>query len=177
MATAQALKFRITASGPVGFDCWEGSGFPNCDPPIFKIFGTAPATGTFIGKEATLESTEKAAPEPPTYTQNLIDAQAVVTRKNGDKLFIHYGGHSPAPSPDETGIGHLADDLEFTIEGGTGRFEGASGGGRLTATGDVFYDARPTIVYSTLEGTITLKPRDHQDDDDDDLDDDDWGDG
>jgi len=172
----QDLNFRITASGPVGFDCWEGGGFPNCNPMIFKIFGTAPAQGTFIGKEGTLESTEKATPEPPTYQQNSIDAQAVVTRKNGDKLFIHYGGFSPAPSPDETGVGHLNDDLEFTVEGGTGRFENATGGGRLTATGDVFYDERPTVVSSVLEGKITLKDRDAQDDDDDDLDDD-WGDG
>ena len=61
----QESNFRITASGPVGFDCWEGGGFPNCDPMIFKIFGTAPATGTFIGSEATFETVEKATPQPP----------------------------------------------------------------------------------------------------------------
>jgi hypothetical protein len=171
---AQELNFDITASGPVGFDCWEGSGFPNCNPPIFKIFGTAPATGTFVGKNATLETTEKATPQPPTYQQNEVDGHAVVTRKNGDKLNIHYNGLSPAPSPDDTGVGHLADDLEFVIEGGTGRFENATGSGRLTATGDVYYDARPTVVSSEFKGTITLKDRDAGDDDDDDLDDD-WG--
>jgi hypothetical protein len=44
----------------------------------------------------------------------------------------------------------------------------------LTATGDVYYDARPTVVSSELNGTISLKPRDQADDDDDDLDDDNW---
>jgi hypothetical protein len=171
---AKESSFRITASGPVGFDCWEGGGFPNCDPMIFKIFGTAPATGTFVGKTATFETVEKATPQPPTFAQNEIDGHAVVKRKNGDELYIHYTGESPAPSPDETGVGHLNDDLGFVIEGGTGRFENATGSGRLTATGDVYYDARPTVVSSELNGTISLKPRDHADDDDDDLDDDNW---
>jgi|tagenome__1003787_1003787.scaffolds.fasta_scaffold20368129_2 hypothetical protein len=171
---AQESKFQITASGPVGFDCWEGGGFPNCDPMIFKIFGTAPASGTFVGKTATFETTEKATPQPPTYADNEVDGHAVVTRKNGDKLYIHYTGVSPAPNPDETGVGHLNDDLGFVIEGGTGRFENATGSGRLTATGAVYYDERPTVVESTLTGTISLKPRDQADDDDDDLDDD-WG--
>jgi hypothetical protein len=158
------LDLRITATGPVGFDCWQGSGFPNCNPPIFKIFGTAPAEGTFIGKHGTFSTVEQATPQPPSYAENVIDGHAVVTRKNGDKLYIHYTGLSPAPNPDETGVGHLDDDLEFVIEGGTGRFENASGSGRLTATGDVFYDTRPTIVSSQLKGTITLKHRDHHDD-------------
>ena len=173
---AQELRFHITASGAVGFDCWEGSGFPNCDPPVFKIFGTAPASGTFVGNNATFETVEKATPQPPEYAENEVDGHAVVTRKNGDKLNIHYHGLSPAPAPDDTGVGHLNDDLEFEIEGGTGRFENATGSGRLTATGNVYYDARPTVVDSQLKGTITLKPRDAQDDDDDDQDDD-WGDG
>ena len=173
---AQELNFDITANGAVGFDCWEGGGFPNCDPPIYRIFGTAPASGTFIGKQATFETVEKATPEAPSYTQNSIDGHATVTRRNGDKLFIHYTGLSPAPAPDASGVGHLDDDLAFVIEGGTGRFENATGSGRLTATGDVYYDARPTVVSSELKGTINLKPRDHDDDDDDDLDDD-WGDG
>jgi hypothetical protein len=171
-----AQEFLITASGAVGFDCWEGGGFPNCDPPIFKIFGKAPAQGTFIGKEATFETVEQATPQPPTYMENAVDGHAVVTRKNGDTLNIHYHGLSPAPGPDDTGVGHLNDDLEFEIEGGTGRFENATGSGRLTATGNVYYDARPTVVDSQLKGTINLKPRDEQDDADDDNDDD-WGDG
>jgi hypothetical protein len=170
----QQPNFRITASGPVGFDCWEGGGFPNCDPMIFKIFGTAPAKGTFIGQNATFETVEKATPQPPTYADNEVDGHAVVTRRNGDKLYIHYNGLSPAPSADETGVGHLNDDLGFVIEGGTGRFENATGSGRLTATGNVYYDARPTVVESELTGTINLKPRDPRNDDDDDMADDDW---
>ena len=173
---AQELDFLITATGPVGFDCWEGSGFPNCDPPIFKIWGTAAATGTFIGKQATLDTVEKSTPQPPAFAENDVDGHAVVTRKNGDKLNIHYSGLSPAPLPDENGVGHLKEDLGFVVEGGTGRFENATGSGRLTTTGDVYYDERPTVVSSQLKGTINLKPRDHQDDSDDDLDDD-WGGG
>ena len=36
---ASPPNFDIRASGPVGFDCWEGGGFPNCNPPAFLIFG------------------------------------------------------------------------------------------------------------------------------------------
>ena len=130
----------------------------------------------FRSNNATFETVERATPQPPTYMENEVDGHAVVTRKNGDTLNIHYHGLSPAPAPDDTGVGHLNDDLEFEIEGGTGRFENATGSGRLTATGNVYYDARPTVVDSQLKGTINLKPRDAQDDDDDDQDDN-WGDG
>jgi hypothetical protein len=59
----------------------------------------------------------------------------VVTATNGDQIFIHDTGISPAPSPDSTG------------------------GGRLTATGAVFFDGRPTIVSSELAGTIQMHPK------------------
>ena len=150
-------NFDIVASGPVGFGCAEGGQFPNCVPFVFLITGTAPAPGTHIGGRATFSTREIAT--PISFTDNSIDGHAVVTATNGDQIFIHYTGISPAPSPDSTGAGHLNDDLAFSITGGTGHFRDARGGGRLTATGAVFFDGRPTIVSSELAGTIQMHPK------------------
>ena len=148
-------NFDIVASGPVGFGCAEGAGLPNCTPPFSVISGTAPSSGTHIGGTRDVETREVATPIP-TFTDNSIDGNAVVTATNGDKIFIHYSGTSPAPSPDNMGVGHLNDNLKFSITGGTGRFADAPGAGRLTATGAVYYDGRPTIVSSELAGTIDM---------------------
>jgi hypothetical protein len=51
--------------------------------------------------------------------------------------------------------GDFHDDLAFAITGGTGRFGAATGGGRLTAHGNIYQV--PTIVSSELEGTIAIR--------------------
>jgi hypothetical protein len=152
-------NFDIFAKGAVGFGCANpADAFPVCvNPPAFAITGDAPAYGTHVGLDARFQTVEIATPMPPDFANNSINGHAMITVSGGDQLFIHYCGISPAPSPDATGVGHLNDNLVFDITGGTGRFSNASGNGRLTATGDVFFDARPTIVSSQLRGTITMQ--------------------
>jgi hypothetical protein len=151
-------NFDVEATGAVGFGCANPADpFPVClNPPAFAITGTAPAHGSHVGGKATFSTREIATPIPPTFTNNSIDGHATVTATNGDQIFIHYFGISPAPTPDSTGVGHLNDNLTFEITGGTGHFSDASGSGRLTATGVVYFDARPTIVHSELSGTISM---------------------
>ncbi len=157
---ASPPNFDIQASGAVGFDCWAGGVFPACNPFIFRITGDAPAHGTHIGGNATFSTVEEATPISP--TQNSIDGHAVVTASNGDQICIHYTGISPAPVGDFSHPGHLNDDLSFRIENysgctSSGHFSDASGSGRLTATGTVYYDGiHPTIVSSELKGTIAM---------------------
>ena len=151
MAASQPT-FDVVAKGRVGFGCAKGGQFPNCKPFVYLLTGTAPASGTPIGEHGTFNTRESATPISKTH--NRIDGHAVVTAADGDKIFIHYTGLSPAPAADKTGVGHLNDDLRFSITGGTGRYAGAQGSGRLTATGAVYYDKRPTIVSSKLLGTI-----------------------
>jgi hypothetical protein len=151
-------NFDIFATGPVGFGCAFGGIFPTgCTGFAFLITGDAPANGTHIGDAARFQTHEIATPAPPTFVNNNIDGHAMVTASNGDQIFIHYCGQSPAPTPDNTGVGHLNDNLVFDITGGTGIFANATGNGHLIAGGDVFFDARPTIVSSELKGTITMQ--------------------
>jgi hypothetical protein len=49
---------------------------------------------------------------------------------NGDEVYIEYAGFAPGPDPD-TGIIHV--ELDYMIVGGSGRFDGAHGGGEMTA--------------------------------------------
>jgi hypothetical protein len=150
-------NFDIFATGPVGFGCaYGGTFFPfTCVGFAIQITGDAPAYGTQIGDDARFQPVEIASPRDA--TSNNIDGHATVTASNGDQLFIHYCGISPAVFPDANGVGHLDDHLVFDITGGTGHFSNASGNGNLTAGGDVFFDARPTIVSSELKGTITMQ--------------------
>jgi len=151
-------NFDIFATGAVGFGCAFGGVFPTgCVGFAFLITGDAPAHGTHIGDAARFQTREIATPVFPTFVNNSIDGHATVTASNGDQLFIHYCGLSPAPTPDATGVGQLNDNLVFDITGGTGIFSKASGNGHLTASGDVFFDPRPTIVSSELKGTITMQ--------------------
>ena len=151
-------NFDVFATGPVGFGCAFGGVFPNaCTGFAFAITGDAPAHGTHVGDDAHFKTVEIATPTFPTFVNNSIDGHATVTGSNGDQLSIHYCGISPAPVPDATGVGHLNDNLVFDITGGTGHFSNATGNGHLTAGGDVFFDARPTVVSSELKGTITMQ--------------------
>lgn len=49
---------------------------------------------------------------------------------NGDEVYIDYAGVAPAPDP-ATGL--ITAELVYVVTGGNGRFEGASGGGEMTA--------------------------------------------
>ena len=149
-------NFDIFATGAVGFGCAYGGVFPiGCVGFAYEITGDATAYGTHIGDDARFQPDEIAS--PISATSNNINGHAMVTASNGDQLLIHYCGTSPAVMPDSAGVGHLNDHLVFDITGGTGHFSNASGNGNLTASGDVYFDARPTIVSSELKGTITLQ--------------------
>jgi hypothetical protein len=139
-------RFDIVTSGPVTF-AWE-------DAPCngYRIIGTAEAHGTHIGDKATFSTKECARPDYEAGV-NHVDGEAVVTATSGDEIFIHYGGDSPVP---DMKTGDFHDDLEFSITGGSGSFDGATGSGRLTAHGNI--NDNPTIVESHLEGTIDLQP-------------------
>jgi hypothetical protein len=134
-------RFDIVSSGPVDY-VPEGE--------AFRITGTATASGTVIGESGSFTTSELARPDFQTGI-NHVDGEAVVAGSNGDELYIHYFGESPVPNME---TGDFADDLQFSITGGTGRFEGATGSGRLTAHGNV--NARPCVVESHLVGTIEL---------------------
>jgi hypothetical protein len=163
---ADQPNFDIHTSGQVGFTIPDFTCPPSPLPPPFvpiRIFGVAPAPayGTHIGDVgdgATLSISECATPSMDP-TVNNIDGHATVTAPNGDQIFIHYYGPTGALFPDFSKpcpTAQLSDDLAFDITGGTGHFAGASGHGRLTAGGTVYFCPTPTIVTSEFKGTISM---------------------
>jgi hypothetical protein len=141
-AQGAGSNFHIVAPGPVAF-AFEP--FP-CGG--FRITGLAAASGTHVGSKGTMRADECSRPDGPI---NHVDGQAVVTATGGDEIAIHYYGDAPAA--DASGAIH--EDLTFVITGGTGHFEDATGGGRLTTNGVINFFG-PTLVTAHLDGTIKL---------------------
>lgn len=109
-----------------------------------RVVASGSATGTELGA-GTWNDTECAA---FTATGIAIDGQLTLTAANGDQLDVVY--HADSAFPDATGAIHPQGT--FTIEGGTGRFAGATGGGSLAADANV---ADPATT-AALDGTIEL---------------------
>jgi hypothetical protein len=146
LAAATPLRsppnFDVVASGPVGYYV-----DPIACPGGSVITATSPARGTHIGGKGSLTAHECAQPDFAAGL-NHIDGEGVLTATDGAKIFYHYGGTAPLP---DFSTGALSEDLAFSITGGTGRFAGASGGGRLRTHGNFYVS-----VTGEFEGTLTM---------------------
>ncbi|MBV8266873.1 MAG: hypothetical protein JO252_11150 [Planctomycetaceae bacterium] len=76
----------------------------------------------------------------------VTDGSAILTAANGDQLFLDYGGRG-VPN----GVG-FDDTYHFTVDGGTGRFAEATGGGVVQST-DVPGANHPFVAV--LDGVIS----------------------
>jgi len=79
-----------------------------------------------------------------------------LTGANGDQIYLVYSGSAPFPAPGTEGSIIVA-DIDFEVTGGTGRFEGATGGGEMTAY-IVFagFGVPAWPARWVWEGTVTL---------------------
>ena len=144
MATPRENEFTLRGSGtgiltqtPLSGTSWS-----------VKVHGTGQVThlgrvtvDISYGEVNLSENGDNLEPGPPTGT-------GVITAPNGDKLFgtFRFLG-LPTPTP-----GLLAIAGTFTITGGTGKYEGATGSGLYVGTGYV-----PTNEIKTqIEGTLSL---------------------
>ena len=141
LPAATPPNFDVTARGPVEF-AFEP--FP-CGG--FRVTGVAAATGTHVGGRGTFAANECSQPDGAV---NHIDGRATLTTTGGDQIFIHYYGDAP---PFNVVTGALAEDIAFSITGGSGYFADARGGGRLTT--DAHFYASP-IVTARLVGSIEI---------------------
>jgi hypothetical protein len=85
---------------------------------------------------------------------DITGGEMVFVAANGDVVYIDYEGHTP--TLDELVPGEeFSVDIEFFIDGGTGRFEDASGGGLMTAF-VLFEDPNAPVVAASWvwSGTI-----------------------
>ena len=85
------------------------------------------ATGTASHLGQVVLMSAHCTPEPGVDT---IAGEMTLVAANGDEVYISYTGVNGPPDP-VTWI--LISDVDFVITGGSGRFEGATGGGDMTA--------------------------------------------
>jgi hypothetical protein len=78
------------------------------------------------------------------------DGRVTLTAASGDQLFLTFAG-TLTPTEVE---GVLGVNNPFQIVGGTGRFEGAAGGGAATGSLDVRVPETPLVL--NLDGTLIL---------------------
>lgn len=145
--------FRSSASGTISIepflDC-DFSGFPDvvCDQVIETVF-----IATHLGKStntttglATLHVFQACTtPDGSTGVRYDVATSAVVVAANGDELYA-----TTSVSGCGDGIGLTEPAGTYTITGGTGRFDGATGAGTVSAStiGELFSNSwTGTITY------------------------------
>jgi hypothetical protein len=124
------FKGRFTAIGTAA----EIPG-DRCDGLTIQIRG--PGRATHLGALTTVQSH---CVTPPSF--DFTEGEFTLTAANGDQLFGTYEGRFIPLDPPLAAI-----DGEFTFDGGTGRFVGATGGG----------DASGVQNLATGEATVELK--------------------
>jgi hypothetical protein len=130
----------------------------DCPLPFLLVNGSGEARGSVIGR-ATATATECSDPviQPGTF---VVHGKGVFTTHNGDQLFLEYFETSNAPDfsvPNPV----LFDSGHFVVQGGTGRFEGATGGGHIEAVVTISFanGVFSADVVAEYDGTITLDER------------------
>jgi hypothetical protein len=142
---ARQVPLKATFSGPgVAVD------IPGDRCPVLTIQITGTGTSTHLGKFTTVQS-HCAAPPSLDFTLG----EFTLTAANGDQVFGTYEGEFLPLEPPLAAI-----DGALTFTGGTGRFEGATGGGDASgvqnlATGEatVVLDATISSVGSNKQGS------------------------
>jgi hypothetical protein len=115
---------------------------PPLPPPLVHAIFRGTATSDPFGPSEFLATTEI----NPFVVPNLQTVDAVFTYRNGDELHWSSVGIG---IPDEFGNSDFSGD--FTITGGTGRFEDATGSGMYEGT---FY-AATSSAHFTMDGVIS----------------------
>lgn len=100
-------------------------------PPGGLFFGglrtDSSATGTASHLGRTVMSSRHCTPVGDLIT----GGNMTLVSADGSEVYIQYSGSAPFPIPGVTEV--IVVDLTFDIVGGSGRFEGAEGGGTMTA--------------------------------------------
>jgi hypothetical protein len=142
---ATQVPLKATFSGP-----GVAAEIPGDRCPVLTIQITGTGTSTHLGKFTTVQS-HCAAPPSLAFTLG----EFTLTAANGDQVFGTYEGEFLPLEPPLAAI-----DGALTFTGGTGRFEGATGGGDASgvqnlATGEatVVLDATISSVGSNKQGS------------------------
>jgi hypothetical protein len=134
--TATQVPLKATFSGP-----GIAADIPGDRCPVLTIQITGGGTSTHLGKFTTVQS-HCAAPPSLAFT----NGEFTLTAANGDQLFGTYEGDFLPLEPPLAAI-----DGAFTVTGGTGRFEGATGGGDASGVQNL----ATGVATVALDGTIS----------------------
>lgn len=126
---------------------YDATPVPDASCGGFRVTGIGTASGTQLGEHGTWHD-EECASLTALPGSVVIHGNLVLGASDGDEIFISYDVTSP--DPDASGAIHPSGT--FTVTGGTGHFEGASGEGTLDASGSVVNPA----TTAKLEGAIRL---------------------
>lgn len=147
--------YDVTFAPPGTLSTFDG----RCSvPSAFVVFATIAGQATHLGRfEGTASHCNQPGAAPgviATYRDGLVS----LVGANGEALSATYGLGTIRPDPDVPG--RLLFEDSFTLTGGTGRFEGASGGGtdRGALDGDVSAVLAGAPVRFEQAGTITYAP-------------------
>jgi hypothetical protein len=132
------------AGGPIPFKGkWSGqtiSAMPlPGDPFVIAVVSTGTGQATHLGRYT------MTSPHLSYVLTGFAEGTQEFTAANGDQLTASFAGFF-SPTQD----GFLSADLTATITGGTGRFEGATGG----YTFSIVFDPATFQSAATIEGTI-----------------------
>jgi hypothetical protein len=127
----------------------EATFVPGTNCPNFgglRTDSAATGTASHLGR---VSMTGQHCTPPP--GQEITGGEMTLVAANGDELYFEYSATGgPLPMPGEV----IVIDTDFEITGGTGRFEGAQGGGDMTAY-VVFAPLEPAWPGTWVwEGTI-----------------------
>ena len=126
-ADSSSRPFKGSVTGEVTFP-FVGEGIcPATDVFLGGLRTDSEATGTVSHLGRTTMTSSHCTP----LFETIAGGEMTLVAANGDEVIIHYWGSAPFPIP---GVTEFIDvDLDFVIVGGTGRFEGATGGGEMQA--------------------------------------------
>ena len=122
-------------------------------PPSSLFFGGIRSDSDATGKLTHLGRTSLTSMHCTPAGEAVTGGELELVAANGDKVYGTYSGSAPFPIPGVTE--YVEADIDFVITGGSGRFEGATGGGKMLVVIEFLGFEVPTwpAVWE-LRGTI-----------------------
>jgi hypothetical protein len=144
---AHSVPMKGTVSGVATLGATSFDQFGNAVVPVSS---TGSGTISHLGKVTMTESHTTTILASSGYkTSAVTGGEATIVAANGDELFLTFSGTGIL-----TGPGQFADTFNYTVTGGTGRFEGAGGTGVIHSTDGQGTGNRVPFVFD-LAGVIS----------------------
>jgi len=138
------------------------AGNERCQYPFLLVLGKGTAKGTHLSSHSTATA-EECSDELVKPGFFVVHGMGTFTTPNGDTLYLDYHEESNAPDFTQDPCDCvLYDSGTFTVVGGTGRFDGATRSGTISAVVPIFFDPFDPVyplkahVTAQYDGTITL---------------------